>query len=145
MLSAGMDNMELNLKIQPITLGGHTEQSGHPGRVSPMSPVLLLWATVFPSILHMTFGNFGCQEQVIFDIVCCLWETNVLFRLPCHCLKYPRQRKSEHDIPAVCRPYVPPTAGKTPRPTDEESAKVWPTRRSHESLWFGILKQTRTA
>lgn len=84
-----------------------------------------------------------CQEQVNFDFVCRFLETNTVC-CSCRCTTALSTLDSTR-VSVTSLLYMPPSAEKTQRPRDKESAKVWATQGCHNSLWSMMLNLTRTA
>ncbi len=94
-----------------------------------------------PSIAHITFGNLAVKSKSTLILsaacgkpMCCSCRCAVSLSTP-----------DSTRLSVTSLLYVPPSAEKTPRPRDEESAKVWPARGCHDSSWSVILNQSRTA
>lgn len=142
--SPHVTSCRLVLVWRGTTTGGNTEQRRHPGHSNSMYASFVSKCGIIgycvPSISHMTLGNLAVENESTLILsaarrgepMCCSCRLAVALSTP-----------DSTRVRLTSLLYVPPSAGETPRPRDEESAEAWPTRGCHDSSWSLILNQTR--
>lgn len=118
--------------------GENTKQCRQPRHSSNMHASFVSECCIMgysvPFIAHMTFGNLAVKNG----------STSILSAACGKPMCCPRHRATALSTAGSTRVrmtsplYVPPSPEKTPRPRDEESAKVCPTRGCHDSPCFWI-------
>lgn len=147
----GTSSDSLNHLMQPepenvaTTCEGNTQQCRQPGhsrgRCVSFVCTYGIMGYCAPSIAHMTLGNLAVKNKwtlISFAVcgkpMCCSSRCAVDISTP-----------DSTRVSLTSLLYMPPSAEKTQRPRDEESAKFWAARGCHDSSWSVTLNYFRNA